>query len=79
MSNRAGELVSRALWFVGNGGHWQTIATLLELALGEIAELEQRETLPTPAMLVELLEPGSGSRLVGISSTRSLSRVKRGQ
>lgn len=28
-------------WHVGNCGHWLTIATLLEMALGEIAELEE--------------------------------------
>lgn len=40
-NNRAREFVTKALWYLCNGGHWQTVSELLSMALGEIAELEQ--------------------------------------
>ena len=62
--NRAREFVNKALWYVGNNGHWQTVSELLSLAIGEIAELEQAAAaalLPKAELVVaDLVEHTEG-------------------
>lgn len=66
VNNRARELVSRALALISKGGQWQTIATLLELTLGEIAELEERcEVVASPLAVAVLVEHPTRRALAG--------------
>lgn len=69
--NRAREFVQKALWYIHNHGNWQTVSTLLELALGEIAELEQTTAaLPNPPTIKVLPGGQSGGLVVAELSER---------